>query len=440
MNDNVADEKSVTETTPSIGNELDLFCQHIDAIDHVLGPMAVAVHDIARKSAEQLAEFENERCEVKTEGDERTVKIPNAHFREWKRRYQTLEHLHLSRSLLPRSLLVLLVSQYDAYLGRILRTIFIRKPEILATSEKKISFEVLSQFPSIEAAREYMLEKEVEAILRSSHADQFKWMENTFGLPLRKDLKSWPSFIELTERRNLFVHTDGVISSQYLAVCKLNNCIIDDDSKEGQRLNVSGEYFNAAHGCIYEIGVKLGHVLWRKLLPDEREAADDHLISATYELLERGKWNQAIKLLDFACNEFKKFSSEGRQLTLVVNQAQAYKWNGDGQRCKRIMESIDWSAKSDQFRLAHAVLADDWSAAAKMMLSIGKNGAVDPNGYRDWPLFREFRKQQQFLETYERVFDTPFPVRSEVKKKESQNEVPPTATTGQDNISAPEES
>jgi hypothetical protein len=438
MNDKAVDPQGDAKTSPpTFGPEIDLFCKHIDAIGDVLVLMVMAVQEITKQSKEELTEFENQNCEISNDGDERTVKIPNNHFREWKRRAQTFEHFNLSRVLLPRSLLVSLISQYDAYLGRILRTIFIRKPEILNASEKKISFEALSQFASIDAAREYILEKEVEAILRSSHADQFKWMENTFSIPLTKDLASWPSFIELTERRNLFVHTDGVVSSQYIAVCTLHKCKLDDDAKEGQRLDVPQEYFTAAHSCIYEIGVKLGHVLWRKLLPDERAAADSHFISTTYELIEKGKWDLAIKLLDFACTEFKKFSNEGAQLTLTVNRAQAYKWKGDEERCKRIMRAVDWSAKSDQYRLADAVLADDWPRAIKMMRRIGKDGAVDQNDYRDWPLFREFRKQPQFLDTYEEVFGTPFPKRSEIKKKEAHDGAPPEPAVGQAALPAP---
>lgn len=420
MNDKTTDAGQVTDKAlPTFGPEIDLFCKHVDAIGDVLILMVMAVQEITKQSKEKLTEFESKNCEVCVDEDERTVKIPNNHFREWKRHAKIFEHLNLSRVLLPRSLLVSLISQYDAYLGRVLRTAFIRKPEILNASEKKISFDALSQFSSIDAAREFILEKEVETILRSSHADQFKWMESTFALPLTKDLASWPAFIELTERRNLFVHTDGVVSSQYIAVCKLHKSKLDDDVKEGQRLDVPQEYFTAAHHCIYEIGVKLGHVLWRKLLPDERAAADNHFVRVTYELIENGKLDLALKLLDFASTEFKKFSNEGIQLTLTVNRAQAYKWKGDDERCKKIMKAVDWSAKSDEFRLADAVLAEDWQRSTKMMRRIGKDGAVEQNDYRDWPLFREWRKQQSFLDVYEEIFGTPFPKRSEVKKQET---------------------
>ena len=420
-------KRSPDGSQPTFGPELDLFYKHIDAISDVLILMVMAMQEITKKSKENLTAFETENCEIIEDGEERSVKIPNAQYKDWKRLAKSYEHFNLSRVLLPRSLLVSLISQYDAYLGRLLRTIFLRRPEILNASEKKISFDALSQFPSIDSAREYILEKEVEAILRSSHSDQFKWMESTFGLPLTKGLASWPAFIELTERRNLFVHTDGVVSSQYIAVCKLYKCAIEEDVKEGTRLDVPQKYFRAAHSCIYEIGTKLGHVLWRKLFPDERAEADNHFIRSTYDLIENGKFDLAKSLLDFGCTEFKKYSSETAQLTMGVNRAQAYKWSGDDDRCRKIMRAVDWSAKSDEFRLADAVLAEDWPRAEKMMRRIGNSGPIDENEYRDWPLFRDFRKQPSFLEAYEEIFGKPFPKRSEVKKKEQNAELPASA-------------
>src|SRR5690606_26404612 len=114
----------------------------------------------------------------------------------------------------PRSLLVSLVSHFDAYVGRLIRAIYLRKPELLNSSERKLSFEELVRYDSIEAVREFVIEKEVESVLRGSHVEQFRWMERTYDVPLTKGLDSWPLFVELMERRNLFVHTDGIVSSQ----------------------------------------------------------------------------------------------------------------------------------------------------------------------------------------------------------------------------------
>lgn len=406
---------------PQIGAEIALFLKHVDSIGHVLIGLVFALQEVSSHSRTALHDFEEKTCTVTKDGDIRSVEVPNEHYREWKKLFKRLEHFDLSRDLLPRSLLVSLVSQYDAFLGRLLRAIFLKKPELLNGSERKITFEALQHFPSIDAAREYILEKEVESILRSSHSDQFKWMEKAFALPLTKDLKSWPIFVELTERRNLFVHTDGVVSSQYMAVCSSHGVQLTEGQKEGARVGVPQDYFKSAHDCIYEIGVKLAHVLWRKLFPNEREKADNSLISTSYELIEAGRYQLAIRLLDFACDGMKSHANEVTKLALIVNRAQAYKWLGDHDRCKKIMRAVDWSAKSDQFRLADAVLREDWSVAAKLVSRIGTDGAVSALDYRDWPLFREFREKDAFLEAYRSTFGVDFSKKAE-KAQESRPE------------------
>lgn len=370
---------------PDLGSEIVRFTRHIDAIGEVLSGTVHAVQHVTKVAHKKLVELEEAQCTITQSDDKRIIEVPTLVFREWKRHSRRFHHLSLARKLLTRSLLVSLVSQYDAYLGRILRAIFLHKPEILNGSERKISFETLNQFDSIEAAREYILEKEVESILRTSHSEQFNYMEKSFGLPLQKGLQCWPLFIEVTERRNLFAHTDGIISSQYMTVCRKHQCKLEESIKEGTLLDVPQTYFYQAHQCIYEIGVKLGQVLWRKLFPEEHNRANASFNQITYDLIDAGKYDIAIQLLDFACEEFKRSSGENYQLMCVVNRAQAYKWKGEEERCKKIMRAVDWTTKGEQFRLADAVLAGDWARSVKVMKRIGRDGPVEQANYHDWP-------------------------------------------------------
>ncbi len=404
---------SLEQDELGISQEIDLFIKHIDSIGHVLPGMVIAVQGMTKSTFEELKKFEDLHCKIEEAESERTVAVPYLKLNRWKKLARKHEDFALASKLLPRSLIVSLVSQYDAYLGRLLRALFIGKPEILNNSERKLSFEDIAGLASIDNARDLILEKEVESILRSSHADQFKWMENAFKLPLTKDLKCWPAFIELTERRNLFVHTDGIISSQYLSACTKHGCKIDASLDEGITLWVSAEYFHEAHECIFEIGTKLGHVLWRKLFPSDRERADKNLNDLTYDLIDQGRYNLAICLLDFAFEEIKKYSNEASKLSFLINRAQAYKWNGDERQCKEILDQIDWSAKSDNFQLANAVLTDRFSDAQAIMERIGKSGSISSNCYRDWPLFKRFRESEEFLTAYKAVFDEEFATSAE---------------------------
>jgi hypothetical protein len=218
----------------------------------------------------------------------------------------------------------------------------------------------------------------------------------------------WPLFVEVTERRNLFVHTDGVVPHQYLDVCERSSCTVAEDICLGKSLSITREYFTAAYECLYEIGVKLAQVLWRKLEPDKIRSADANLNRVSYELLVEDRYRLARVLLDFGTETLKKHGSEEGRLTMVVNRAQAYKWGGNDQDAKRILNAEDWTAMGLKFKMARDVLLDDFDAAMQIMDRIGVSGEIDKHHYREWPLFREIRKSKEFAAKFEQIFGEPF--------------------------------
>lgn len=104
----------------------------------------------------------------------------------------------------------------------------------------------------------------------------------------------------------------------------------------------------------------------------------------------------------------KTYSSEKAKLTFIINRAQALKWSGKDDLCKKFISEIDWTAKSDDFKLASAVLLQDFESAATIMKRLGINDEVSKTAYRDWPLFIQFRKSDTFMTTYEEIFSEPF--------------------------------
>jgi hypothetical protein len=303
---------------------------------------------------------------------------------------------------------VSLVSQYDSFLAKLLRQIFLSKHALLNCSEKTLTLSQLLEFDSIAEARESILEKEVESVLRKSHSEQFQWMENRFDTPLRKGLGAWPNFIELTERRNLFVHSGGIVSSQYLKVCQEHGVVFKNEPKIGDALDVEPRYFKGAVDTVFEIGVKLAQVLWRKFQPDKIEQADSNLIDIGYDPLSEGNYKLAKILFDFAAVTLKKHSSDEYRRVFIVNRALAYKWNGEEKEAREIVEAEDWSATRPRFRLAEAVILDRCAEALAIMRQIGKDTEELPKyAYKDWPLFKEFREKPEFLQVYQDIFEEP---------------------------------
>ena len=407
--------KSAKAQTPSFEREIHSFISHIESLSKALEPTMSAMVKALKESSEAIDTFikkKGVRRARKDGSDSFMLKPEDLH--QFERRIKTVSSASLAVRNIPQIFLCSLVHKYDAYLGRLLRVAFAAKPEILSASEKTLTYADLAKFSSLTAARESLIEREVESIIRDSHTDHFDWMEKRFGLPLRKDLDIWPQFVEITERRNLFVHCDGIVSSQYIAVCRKHGVKLDGTIKAGDQLTVDPDYFRKAFDCMLEIGIKLGHVLWRKLQPSDIKEADTALQLTGYDLLVEERYELAKMILRFATNTLKSVSSDQIRRMNIINLCIAHKFSGDEQNCMSVLDSEDWTACSPEFRLAEVVLKDDFTAASRIMEAIGKEGTVKREYYSTWPLFKAFRESKEFLTSYRKLFGEEFVVPEDI--------------------------
>lgn len=336
---------------------------------------------------------------------EKKLTIPLNSIEDFKKLSQDISIAAGSIVMSHRGLFLVLVSQWDAYFGAVLRWIYKARPEIIDSSARAISFSELKQFTSIESAREKIIEDEISVVLRDSHGDQFAYLEKKLDLPLTK-IDIWPRFIEITQRRNLIAHANGIISPQYLSVCKKHAFEVQKDDILGKKLEIIPHYFNGACECLAELGFKLSQVLWRKIKPEDSERAETHLLDTTYEMIKAEQYQLAIRILEFAIKPPMKFLDARSRYVSIVNLALAYKWSKDENKCREIIDGEDWSAASNDFLLAIAVLKDDFKEAISLMKRIGSNGDVSRDSYQNWPLFKEFRKSPEFVKTYSGIFDS----------------------------------
>ena len=204
-------------------------------------------------------------------------------------------------------------------------------------------------------------------------------------------------------RSNLFVHTNGKVSSQYLKICKERPFDHKDvDIEIGEELFATPMYVEHCYNVLFEIGVKLGQVIWRKL-ENNLEEADDCLINIGYELIKSRKYQLACIIMDFSRKPYMKHFNKECEYVLCVNHALAYYLKGDKEKCKNIIENVDWSGTEGKFRLAYLVLVEKYDEAAEIMKSIGKNDNMR-FAYAEWPLFNNFRKDQLFRDTYKDIY------------------------------------
>lgn len=309
--------------------------------------------------------------------------------------------------ILEQSLFLSLFSAFDVFTGDLLRAIYTQKPELLDALNRSIPLKDVLSAPSIESLKSSVLDDEIEAFRRKSYSEQFDTLEGWFKIPLKK-FEKWPLFVEASQRRNLLTHCGGVVSEQYRAVCKREGVAAASIAPVGERLGLGPDYLLPTCELMMEVGLKLGQTLWRKVLPDELEDADEHLHGAVYDALAVEQWARAETFGTFFVTQHK-LSSDLKRRMAAINLAIALRHLEKANELKKLLGDYDWSASLPEFHLAEALLLSRYEDAAEIMRKIGPQGQIlKQQAFHTWPLFNGFRETPAFLEAYEQIYGHPF--------------------------------
>lgn len=335
------------------------------------------------------------------------ITVPKDKERQYQHLQRRLQRTTESSKLMMRSYVVSMVSQFDAFIASLLRNIYEINPEKLMQSDHKLTYAQLQTFPNIEAAKEHIIDTKIENILRDSHQEQFNELASSIGVSTLKGFKNWTVFVEITQRRNLFVHSNGVVSNQYLNICRKEGVELGE-LKKGDQLEVDRSYFDKAFNVFYEVAVKLSQMALRMLLYKKDESClgdvDYCMIKCIYDLISENRFDVAIVLSDFALDKAFKHSAKDR-IFLVLNCAQAYKWMGDDGNCQSLLLAEDTSAWSSELKCQKFALEGNINKVCEMMISSGKNSDIlTSEAYSTWPIFREVRTEEKFKETFKEIF------------------------------------
>lgn len=311
-----------------------------------------------------------------------------------------------SRKLLlviPTNFLVAIVSEYDAFIGDLIREIYKNKPEKVNSLEKEFTFKEIIEFGSMESIKDFVIEKDIETTLRKSHLEQLNALERKFSIDLTKDLSLLPDFIEITERRNLFVHCKGIVSSQYIKNCSENGVKLND-LKIGNRLYATNSYIFHAIDVFSELAIKLTHVLWNKVFKEDSEKIGDSVHDISYELLSRKKYELLNSLSPLFLS--KPFSSigEGTRRTLLINHCIALIERGQNEASDKLLDSYDWSASSPILQMAERILREDYKRSVVYMKQAYQMDVLKKEHIDQWPLFMHFKNSDEFKGLYDELF------------------------------------
>lgn len=312
--------------------------------------------------------------------------------------------------LMARSFFIGLFSEYDSFIGALLKAIYSKKPELYKGIKREIALTELLGFQDLEEVKKDMLEKEIDSFRRESYIEQFAELEKKFEIKTLRGFPEWNKFVEYAQRRNVMTHNDGRVSQQYLTVCEREGVNFSEKPKIGDELPLSSEYMREAIFVISKVGFMLAHTLWRKVLPDDFENANEALNNTLYGLLMRKRWMMATSFGEFGLTDpMTKGVQEITFRIRVINTAIGLAQANRRQEAEKLLNSQDWSACVRDFKLANAILKGSNSEAAQIMRDIGKHGElVNQLAYHDWPLFEDFRGQPEFQAAYQEIYGVPF--------------------------------
>lgn len=324
---------------------------------------------------------------------------------------RSIESILKSRmpSSIMAGLFIELFCEFDNFLGDLVRGINSLDESKFYHLKREITIGELKRLPTIDALRDDLLEKEIESLRRESYPKQFQTLEKEYDLVLTK-FDEWSTFVEASQRRNLFTHAGGVVSEQYISVCRANGSSEADLPPKGEVLSLNLDYFFQTAGVVEVTGVLLGQTIWRKVFPKDVELADKHLNGVIYEKLRMEQFESAIRFANFGLQSVvaKHTSGVNRRIRLI-NKAIALCRINKKTEVDQLLGSEDWTDTLRDFSLARAVLEGKYQDAASLMQKIGKEGElVTESAYRNWPLFWDFRKSPEFLAAYEFVFGYSF--------------------------------
>jgi len=315
----------------------------------------------------------------------------------------TIGKLKRAQNLFENQAIVTLVSRFDEFLGEIIKLVLGQNPSWLKSSEKTITYKELIDLKSIDKAIEGVIHKEVENLLRDSHEEQINYVDEKLKLGIEQKFEKYSEFLEIAERRNLFVHTGGVVSQQYIDKCNSFGADIKK-TKQGDCLSSHTEYFTNAFMVYFEIALRISQASYRRLFPNELESADRALNNLAIRFMNEGEYILAeiITTFDLAIPDKLRSQDTEYLYFAYINQAISRKYlNKDFEKG---LNGIHWNVFHPKYALCLHALREEYEEASNLMYSKEIQNEITQEGFRTWPAFRDFRDSHQFNKAYKDIY------------------------------------
>lgn len=321
--------------------------------------------------------------------------------------FNSIERMYASIEVtlqLPRLLLIGLVSDYDTFLQKLIRAALLAQPHKVKAINRSLQLADLPKFQTVQEAIDHLIDCEIDAIMKCSHKKQIEKLNGLFDLKLDLSDSCVVKFLEICARRNVHTHNSGIANQQYFRQCEEAGFDVKE-VKVGDLLKISNAYFEDSISITQELKTKICQYIWRKMIPDDRDRADQMLNQLCFELLSAERYDLARKLLEYGITKTKPTTDLTKRM-LIVNYANALKLLGRQKDAKKQLEDVDWSATHVVFQISVAAVLDDCDRVVKLMKEAAKHKDFGDakESLRRWPVFHTVKQQPAFQDRFKELF------------------------------------
>lgn len=345
--------------------------------------------------------------EVTVETVSQKQKIPYEHIQKYDEHMSAVESVYFIRGQFLQTQFVDLIARYDIFLQSIMRKVYYLHPDRLSKKEKKLLFEEISSLNSIDDFKKSFIEDLLDTLFRGSHYDQLDYLKKELEFDVKeKAANVYCEFIELTERRNILTHANGKIGDQYLSVCKERGATAA--GTKGQILKVDIDYFKKSCDNLLQLAIVIGYWFWTTRAKDERDKADDYIISVANRLIKDGRSDVALKILDYVLSQEKPPSKAIFLKRFKLYKLYALKDLGKAEELSSGL-SEDWTDVNNSIKLKLLVLEDKYAEAIKLFKKIrGNEEGVNKTIFSESVVYRELIQNEEFRNAYKEVYGESF--------------------------------
>jgi len=291
-------------------------------------------------------------------------------------------------SLVGRAFLIAAIASFEVLFAGVARTIYQHNPAALQQSEYKFTLEELTQYSTIEEAREALVTRRIEALLLESVDGWSKWLERTVNLEFSGIIGEWQVLREVFARRNIQVHADGKVTKRYLQV--LSNSSIDISGLEvGQELKISRAYLEDALERLLALGILFTFRVWSRIYKSELNQSSAWVESNQSFLIRNNMWTATQLISD----QFRSVKC-GRSISLAIqiNGWLAQKTSQGIDSIRTEVGEWDISGLAHRYDMIKSLLLGEMEAAQPKVSREIRDGRLSQFEIATHPLFIEYRE------------------------------------------------